>query len=126
MAINTCTFTGRFTQDPEMKETANGKSYVRFGLAVAGWKKDTVNFLNCVAWGKTAEIIAKYCTKGNKVAVIASAESYAYEKDGVKKTGINFNVTNVEFMSGKGEGDNYAPRNVADDDEDIFGDDLPF
>ena len=56
--MNLVILTGRLTRDPELKFGQSGKAYSRFSLAVnrAG-KKDEADFINCVAFGKTAEIV---------------------------------------------------------------------
>jgi hypothetical protein len=65
--MNNCNFTGRLTKDPELKTTQSGKKYLRFCLAVDGIKdKDgnkTADFVDCIAWNKSGEIIAQYKTQ---------------------------------------------------------------
>ena len=132
MTINRVMEIGRLTRDPEMRETSNGKQFASFSIAVQGWSKDTVNFFNCVAWNKTAEIICKYLSKGAKIGIEGTLESYAYkDKQGNNKSGVQINVQQIEFMSAKGEGGEVpqphsAKDDMVGDDDDPFGDDLPF
>lgn len=132
MAYNVWCGIGRLTADPVINETNSGKQVARFTLAVQGWQKDTANFIPCVAWGQKADFAGKYLSKGNKVGVNGSIETFSYEKDGVTHYGFNCNVQNFEFMQTKDSaGGGYNPRSSADDDavgddDQPFGDDLPF
>ena len=66
--MNTVNLIGRLTKDPELKYTSNRKGNTRFTLAVSR-NKDETDFINCVAWEKTAENIAEYFKKGSQIAV---------------------------------------------------------
>ena len=79
--MNTVNLIGRLTKDPELKYTSNGKGNTRFNLAVQRNKEET-DFINCVAWEKTAENIAEYFKKGSQIAVQGSIRTGSYEKDG--------------------------------------------
>ena len=68
---------GRFTRDPEIKYTQSGKAVCSFSLACSKRKgknasdsQPTADFINCVAWEKTAEIIGRYCCKGKQALVV--------------------------------------------------------
>ena len=63
--MNNCVFVGRLTKNPELR--TNGDTTVtRFSIAVdRRFKKDEADFISCVAFGKTAEFIDKYFSKGN-------------------------------------------------------------
>ena len=71
MSINSVNLTGRFTRDPDVRYTDGGTSIARFTLAVdRRFKRDgeqTADFINCVAFGKTAEFIEKYFRQGMKL-----------------------------------------------------------
>lgn len=60
------------TADPELKQTANGKSVIRFTLAVKRSYGDKTDFIRCEAWNKTAETMAKFLKKGDPVAITGS------------------------------------------------------
>ena len=79
--MNNIILIGRITKDPELKYTNNGKGNTRFTLAVSR-NKDEADFINCVAWEKTAENIAEYFKKGSQIAVQGSIRTGSYEKDG--------------------------------------------
>lgn len=78
--MNNVILTGRMTKDPELKYTSGGKANARFTLAVQR-TKDEADFVNCVAWEKTAETIAEYFKKGSPILVQGSIRSGSYEKD---------------------------------------------
>lgn len=68
--MNTALLIGRTTSDIELKATPQGKSVVSFSLAVKRpYTKDTTDFIDMVAWNKTAETIARYVKKGHAIAV---------------------------------------------------------
>jgi len=77
---------GRLTKDPELTYTqTSNKAVCKFTLAVdRRFDKEKTDFINCVAWEKLAETIAKYCTKGQKIAVEGRMEIRNYEKEGHK------------------------------------------
>ena len=79
--MNNIVLIGRITKDPELKYTNNGNGNTRFTLAVQRNKEET-DFINCVAWEKTAENIAEYFKKGSQIAVQGSIRTGSYEKDG--------------------------------------------
>lgn len=127
--MNHCLFVGRLTRDPELKNTANGKTLVKFGLALQRRGKDAgADFIDCVAWNKTAEFIEKHFKKGSIIGVHASAQQESWEKEGVKHTRISFSVHNAEFVPGvkNQNGEKSAPAvsaAVADEQSD---DNIPF
>jgi len=80
MPVNQCNFLGNLTRDPEMRYTPNNTAITSFGMAINHkWKDkdgtphEEVTFLDIEAWGKTGEIIAQYCNKGNQLFVSCRA-----------------------------------------------------
>ena len=89
MSINSVNLTGRFTRDPDVRYTDGGTSIARFTLAVdRRFKRDgeqTADFINCVAFGKTAEFIEKYFRQGMKLELTGRIQTGSYtNKDGAK------------------------------------------
>lgn len=84
---------GHVGQAPTITELDNGKKVVRLSVATnesykdsKGEKQTNTNWHNLVAWGKTADIIEKYVTKGKEIAIEGKLTSRSYEdKDGVKR-----------------------------------------
>lgn len=101
MDINSVTLIGRLTRDPEQRKLSDGKSVSSFSIAVNGYKDD-VSFLNCVAFGQTAEFINQYCKKGNRLAVSGKLQQKIWaDKEGVKKSSIEIIVNNVQNLTPK-------------------------
>lgn len=134
--MNLIVLTGRLTRDPELKYGQSGKAYSRFSIAVdRTFQKGEADFINCVAFGKTAELIGEYLRKGKKVGVQGALQMNKYEVNGEKRTSYDVVVSNIEFLepkSGSGTGaesrapeqKNYAkptpssaPSAPVDDDE---------
>lgn len=109
--MNTCNFTGRLTKDPELKTTQSGKKYLRFCLAVDGIKdKDgnkTADFVDCIAWNKSAEIIAQYARKGSKLGVSGRYHTTTYDKDVEKRKSVDIVVNEFDLLDSK-------PKNQAE------------
>ncbi|MGE0001135.1 MAG: single-stranded DNA-binding protein, partial [Fimbriimonadaceae bacterium] len=82
-SLNRVILIGRLTRDPELRTTTTGKSVVGFGIAVDRVFKSEggqdVDFFNVSAWGKTAEFVANYLTKGRLVAVDGRIQSRKYQ-----------------------------------------------
>ena len=127
---------GNLTRDPELTETPGGVAVCHFAIAVnrnySGQDGERqTDFFNCTAWRATAETIARYTKKGNKVAVTGSIQLRNYEDNqGVKRQAVDIIVQDVEFLTPKtGEDDMDMPRAAApkkkpvlqamDDDSDI-------
>ena len=118
--MNKVILIGRLTRDPEMRTTPSGVATTSFSIAVqrnyANAQGDReADFINCVAWRKQAENIAKYCTKGSQVAVDGRIQTRNYDaQDGTKRyvtEGIADNVTFLGGRSGSGESSSYAANN---------------
>ena len=92
------------------------KAYSRFSLAVdRPFQKGEADFINCVAFGKTAELIGEYLRKGRKVGVNGRLQMNRYEANGEKRTSYDVLVENIEFLEAKGSGDStgYEPHDYA-------------
>lgn len=98
--MNNVILTGNLTKDIEIK--AASTTVGKFGLAVKGFKQDEVNFINCVCFGKTADIMSQYLSKGSKVLIEGSIKTGSYEnKQGQKVYTTDVIVNRFEFMAGK-------------------------
>ena len=116
--MNIIILTGRLTRDPELKTGQSGKAYARFTLAVERpMQKDEADFINCVAFGKTAELIGEYLRKGRKVGVQGRIQMNRYEMNGEKRTSYDVLVDTVEFLeskNGSGDDSSYNSGNYSD------------
>ena len=104
---------GNLTRDPELTETPSGVAVCHFAIAVnrnyssQDGERQT-DFFNCTAWRQTAETVAHYTKKGNKVAVSGSVQLRNYEDNqGVKRTAVDIIVQDVEFLTPKASGDSF-------------------
>lgn len=124
--LNNFSVMGRLTGDPERRETQSGKVCVSFNIACdrdftseGGQKTD---FFACVAWGSTAEFIAKYFAKGAPILISGRVQIRAYEaKDGGKRYATEVIVDRAYFAGKKPEN---IPNGYAEIDADDG--DLPF
>ena len=113
--MNKVILLGRMTRDAEVRRGESDSIFARFSLAVdRRFKKDgeeqTADFINCVAFGKTAEFLEKFGHKGVKFIVEGRIQTGSYtNKDGVKIYTTDIVVENIEFAESKnasGGGDN--------------------
>ncbi len=116
--MNITILTGRLTRDPEVKTTGNQKTVLSFSLAVDRGDKDkTTDFIDCVAWGSTADFIGKWFSKGSPLSIIGKVQTRTYEKDGqnIKRTEIL--VDKAEFVPKTNNASNNTERNTEASDE---------
>ena len=125
--LNNVTLMGRLTADAELKSTTSGKYVTSFSIAVdrdfTQNGERQADFINIVAWGKTAEFITKYFSKGDMIAVRGSIQTRQYEKDGNKRTATEVLVDKASFCGGKTEKKEEPETFVNDVDDDL---ELPF
>src|SRR5574344_1635948 len=111
--MNRAIIIGRLTKDPEMRTTPSGVATTNFTVAVsrnyttANGERET-DFLNCIAWRKQAENIAKYCQKGSQVAVEGRIQTRNYDaQDGTKRYVTEIIADNVTFLGTKASSNNF-------------------
>ena len=124
--MNKVLLIGRTTKGVDMSATANGLAIARFTVAVDRGKDKSgeskgADFINCVAFGKTAENMDRYSYKGMLVGVEGVFHTESYEKDGKRVYTSCVNVDRVEFLSKQevkpaGEAPAYDGFSKADDD----------
>jgi single-strand DNA-binding protein len=119
--MNYCAFIGNITRDIELKYLPNGKAVGELGLALnhkwkddKGIKHEDVSFVDCVAYGRTAEVISEYTRKGDKIALQCRAkqETWDDKTTGAKRSKIKFVIDGMELLSQKPEGESQPPRNT--------------
>ena len=131
--MNKIILTGNITKDAELRYTANDKAYSKFSIANNegyGDNKKT-NFFNCTLWGKSAENLNRFLTKGQKVLITGKVEINDYkDKEGVERKIIDINVDSfggVELLGNKAQqesGTNNGTSNNSDSPIDSNDDDL--
>lgn len=130
--MNLIVLKGRLTADPEIKAVGVNQTKVcNFSIAVnRRFEKDKADFINCQAWGNTAEFIAKYFSKGKEMSLTGELHIDQHEENGAKKYFTKVKVDAVEFCGSKNDNDSNSekPNNspAPADFEEIDDDDLPF
>ena len=134
---------GRLTRDPEVRYSANTQlANARFSVAVdrrlskekrmeaENNNQPTADFINCVAFGRTAEVIGQYFHKGNRIAITGHIQTGSYEKDGQRIYTTDVVVDSFDFVeSNKDNNTNQGYSNPADlgmSGQESFDSDLPF
>ncbi len=114
--LNKAILMGRLVADPELRRTSTDKSVVTFTLAVnrnfarQGEQAQT-DFIDIVAWGKTAEFVSRYFVKGQLVAVAGQIQTRTWEdKQGNKRKSVEVVAEEVHFAEPKRDN---QPRNDA-------------
>ena len=118
--MNKVILMGRLTRDPEVRYSQGEAStaIARFSLAVdRRFKREgedqTADFINCVAFGRTAEFMERYARKGTKFVVEGRIQTGSYtNKDGQKVYTTDVVVENIEFAESKSSDNNnggYVP-----------------
>ena len=130
--MNKAMIMGRLVRDPEMRTTNNGTMVANFTLAIdRRFKREgqqETDFINVVAWTKTAEFVSKYFFKGQRVAVSGRIETRSWDKDGEKRYATEIIGEEVHFADGKRDVANNATTqasgeeffNVVNDDDLLF------
>ena len=108
--MNNVNLIGRITKDPELKRTSSDKAFTRFCIAVDGMKdKDgnrSADFIDCIAWNKSAELITRYFKKGSRIGVSGRIHTNSYETDGGEKRKFTEVIVNeVDFIDKKESSD---------------------
>lgn len=112
--MNSVNLVGRLVRDPELRYTNGNNAYVRFTLAVdrrlskekrqeaEAKNQPTADFISCVAWGKTAETIANYLSKGSQIGIDGKIQTGSYEKDdGTRVYTTDVLVTGMTFVGNR-------------------------
>lgn len=107
--MNKINLIGRLTEKPELRYNNTNVSYTRFSLAVnrsfanANGERET-DFINCVAWRKTAELICNYFDKGSQLGLTGRIQTGSYDdKDGNKRYTTDVVVEEIYFIGSKKE-----------------------
>ncbi|MBR5307002.1 MAG: single-stranded DNA-binding protein [Oscillospiraceae bacterium] len=146
--MNKAILMGRLTRDPELRHTGSGTPVCSFSIAIDNGYGDNrqTDFINCVAWNKTAEFVEKYFTKGRMIIVVGRISTRTWEgQDGKKNYVTEVVASEVSFGESKRAADDNGysapqrqdfgadtnvPEMPADTEDDFVAletnDDLPF
>jgi len=122
--LNKVLLIGRLTRDPELRYTGSGTPVANFSLAVNnsfGKSDDSkVNFINIVAWNKTAELCNQYLEKGKQVMVEGRLQIRSYQtQEGQKRTAAEVVANFVQFLGRASDSGNYSKPKSEDVDNDL-------
>ena len=114
---------GNLTRDPETRQTPSGQSVTNFALAVnRTWKgqdgstQEAVSYIDCVAWGRTGEVIAQYMQKGRPILVSGRLDQRSWEQDGQKRSKVEVIVEDFNFVGGGGNDSGFSGGSSSSDD----------
>lgn len=127
--MNSVNLIGRLSNSPEIRHTTNNQVVCRFTLAITRRFKNQAgdydaDFINCVAFGKTAELIGNYVEKGQQLAVEGRIQTSSYTAgDGSKRYTTDVVVENITFINSKRKNEPQAENQTqSSEKEDIFAD----
>jgi len=118
MNFNRVYLMGNLTRDIEMRELPSGQSVANIGLAVnrkfrtkGGDDREEVLFVDCEAWGKTADVMAQYLAKGSPVFIEGRLKLDQWQdKDGGNRSKLKVVVESFQFVGGREDGGESKPR----------------
>ena len=119
--INKVIAIGNLGRDPETRYSKAGSAVTSFSMAVTErWKKDGENqerteWINCVTFGRLAEIAGEYLRKGAPVYIEGKLQTDSYEKDGEKRYSTKVNVRELQMLGSKGGQPSAQPETTEDD-----------
>lgn len=129
--FSSVTVVGNLVRDVELRYIPSGTAVADVTLAVNEREKkngeyvDSAAFIDCVLWGKTAELAAEHLSKGSQCLFSGSIRQENWEKDGQKRSKLKINVSTMTFLGSKSDrqATQPAPGTVGGDevDEDPFG-----
>ena len=139
-SMNKTILLGRLGADPELKYTTNGKAVCTFSLATSKKVNDqeVTQWHRIVAWGKLAELVNQYMSKGKQCLVEGEINYRTWDdKDGVKKYTTEINSTHIQFLGGSvpdtqgnqgkgGESHSSSPAYNPEVDHSFTDDSIPF
>ena len=103
--MNSVQLIGRLTRDPEVRYTPEGLAIAKFSIAIDRFTKNeetTTDFPNIVCFGKTAENVERFVSKGRQVGIQGRIQTGSYiNKDGVKIYTTEVAADRVEFLGSK-------------------------
>ena len=102
---------GNLTRDPELRYIQSGSAVTEIGLAVNERRKtpngewvDDVNFIDITLWGRTAEVVCEFCTKGRPLFVEGRLKYETWETDGQKRSKLKVIGERIQLLGSKDGG----------------------
>ncbi len=146
MDINHVVLVGRLTRDAELRYTNSGSAVANISLAINSRRRrddqwvDEAHFFDAVVWGKTAESLSPYLTKGKQIGLEGELRQNRWEQDGQRRSKVEIFTRNIQLLGGRGDGagagsspsgapaDRMEPERTGSDQgpPKDFEDDIPF
>ena len=110
--LNKVMLIGNLTRDPDLKYTPGNQAVCEIGLAVnrkyrtkEGEDREETTYVDCEAWGKQAEVLKQYMTKGKPLFIEGRLKLDTWEdKDGGKRSKMRVVIENFQFLGAAGGG----------------------
>jgi|TARA_B100001094_G_C18117053_1_gene764636 single-strand DNA-binding protein len=108
MSVNKAILVGRLGVDPELRTTGSGTHVVNIRMATTDRRKegdewvDHTEWHNVTVWGRTAENVAKFCSKGKEIYVEGKIQTRKYQdKSGVDRYSTEIVADNIRFLGSR-------------------------
>ncbi|MDI6901832.1 MAG: single-stranded DNA-binding protein [Anaerosomatales bacterium] len=134
MSINRVVISGNLTRDPELRSTNSGMSVLKLGVAVNDRRKnqstgeweDVPNFVDVTIFGARADALARFLSKGTKVAIEGKLRWSQWETpEGDKRSKLEVIADEIEFMTPRDGGSGASAPSSGGGSDDI-GEEIPF
>ncbi len=105
--MNNVNLIGRLTRDAELKYTGGGLAIASFSLAVNQRKRqgdkwvDEAHYFDCTLFGKQAESLQQYLTRGKQVGITGRLQQERWERDGQKRSKVSIVVNEIDLLGGQ-------------------------
>lgn len=136
--LNTVSIGGNLCRDAELRATASGMAVLTFSVAVnesrknrqTGEYEDYPNYVDCTMFGRRAESVSRYLTKGTYVALTGRLHQSRWQsKDGQNRSKLEVTADNIHFESRRLDGDDYDQQQAeaqGDYEAQMYDEDIPF
>lgn len=123
MDINHVVLVGRLTRDAELRYTNSGSAVANISLAINTRRRrddqwvEEAHFFDAVVWGKTAESLSPYLTRGKQIGLEGELRQNRWEQDGQRRSKVEIFTRNIQLLGGRdgtGPGGATGPRPPAD------------
>jgi single-strand DNA-binding protein len=122
--VNRVILIGNLTRDPQLKYLPSQTAVAEFGLATnrkfksaTGEDREEVCFVDCTAFGRSAEVINQYCQKGKQLYIEGRLkfDSWEDKQGGGKRSKLSVVIENFQFLGGRDSAGGGAPQGGGDD-----------
>lgn len=128
--MNSLTITGNLTRDAELRSLNDGTAVLSFAVADNQGKDKTAIFWNCALFGKRAESLQQYLTKGQQVTVVGTVSEREWtDRDGAKRKSMSVRVGDLALQGGRRDAEPQRAQSRPTQRDSSFNDvdyDIPF